>query len=350
MASWFEGVFELDFVDPEAAKEFTCSVCLSLAVQPRLNPSCGHHYCHLCTEKLISQGQPCPECRAAISNPVPDLYFERKMRQLKVNCAFCNDWAGQFGELDGHLGQCPLQPVDCDFRHAGCRAKVPHRDLDRHMQESLAAHLGLLCKHGQHKDDEIIALKAESQALKEKVETADRKIKAAEEKIQNLENQLASTCAIATPEFVMTSFREHQLKDDDWFTPPFYSHVGGYKISLRVRANGRASGVGTHVSVDLYLMWGENDDHLKWPFRGDITVQLINHREDKSHIEKVIDITDRVPDTVAGRVVSRMYSSSAQGYEKFIAHSDLPYNSAKNTEYLWNHSLTFRVTTKNTLR
>ena len=39
---------------------------------------------------------------------------------------------------------------------------------------------------------------------------------------------------------------------------------------------------GTHVSVFTCLMRGEFDSHLKWPFRGDITIQLLNQLEDRA--------------------------------------------------------------------
>ena len=45
-------------------------------------------------------------------------------------------------------------------------------------------------------------------------------------------------------------------------------------MCLNVDANRHADGKGTHVSVIVYLMRGEFDDLLKWPFRGEVTIQL----------------------------------------------------------------------------
>ena len=42
----------------------------------------------------------------------------------------------------------------------------------------------------------------------------------------------------------------------------------------------------------VHLMKGENDDILTWPFKCDITVRLLNWREDKGHVEKTFDFTD----------------------------------------------------------
>ncbi len=51
-------------------------------------------------------------------------------------------------------------------------------------------------------------------------------------------------------------------------------------MRLRVDANGDGNGKGTHVSVYICLMRGDNDDNLKWPFKGTIEVSLLNQLED----------------------------------------------------------------------
>ena len=42
------------------------------------------------------------------------------------------------------------------------------------------------------------------------------------------------------------------------------------------------------MSVFVHLMRGEYDSMLKWPFRGDITIQLVNHNNDQDHNEKTV--------------------------------------------------------------
>ena len=50
-------------------------------------------------------------------------------------------------------------------------------------------------------------------------------------------------------------------------------------MCLRIDANGWGIGRGTHVSVSVFMMKGEFDSHLQWPFKGEVTVQLVNQRE-----------------------------------------------------------------------
>ena len=65
----------------------------------------------------------------------------------------------------------------------------------------------------------------------------------------------------------MMHLEQHRRNEDDWISQLFYTHSQGYKMCLRVTANGQSSGRGTHITVAVYLMKGEFDDQLEWPFR-----------------------------------------------------------------------------------
>ena len=91
-------------------------------------------------------------------------------------------------------------------------------------------------------------------------------------------------------EFTMTDFEEYRRDNDHWHSPHFYTHPNGYKMCLRVDPNGYVygPGKGTHLSVYVFLMQGEFDDQLKWPFQGEIIIQLVNQKEDKDHVVKMV--------------------------------------------------------------
>ena len=61
----------------------------------------------------------------------------------------------------------------------------------------------------------------------------------------------------------MTNFLQNKEADIDWNSPPFYTHPHGYKMCLRVYANGCGTGEDTHLSVFVALMKGEHDEHLE---------------------------------------------------------------------------------------
>ena len=73
------------------------------------------------------------------------------------------------------------------------------------------------------------------------------------------------------------------MSGESFHSPGFYISPVGYKMCIKVDCNGYGISKGTHVSVYAYLMRGENDDHLPWPFTGTVTVELLNQLEDDSH-------------------------------------------------------------------
>ena len=130
-------------------------------------------------------------------------------------------------------------------------------------------------------------------------------------------------------EFTMTKFEEYQYDGDDWYSSHFYTHPNGYKMCLWVHANGYGHYQGTHLSVYVFLMRGEFDNQLKWPFRGKITVKLVNQEEDKDHVVKMIDFTDSRVQISHERVREGEYGSG-MGYGQFLSHTELQPKYLKN--------------------
>ena len=104
-------------------------------------------------------------------------------------------------------------------------------------------------------------------------------------------------------------------------------------MCLYVYPNGDDDGLGTHVSIYTCIMRSPFDADLKWPFRGDLTVQIVNQAKDGIYQEKIIDYTDEVPDECAGRVNDGERADS-WGYSQFVV---------MNPEYLHGDTLLIRI-------
>jgi len=89
-------------------------------------------------------------------------------------------------------------------------------------------------------------------------------------KLQNDVHILQESVQVTPCVIKMTDYCLFKSEEKPWYSPPFYTHPGGYKMCLKVHANGSSSGKGTHVSFFIYFMHGRNDDNLSWPFRGEI--------------------------------------------------------------------------------
>ena len=127
-----------------------------------------------------------------------------------------------------------------------------------------------------------------------------------------------------------------------WYSQPFHSAPGGYKLCLRVSANGSGLGKGTHVSVYVVLMKGENDHQLRWPFELDVTYGILNWKRDENHVI----ITIRFKDAEAKdkkRVTLEEVASSGRGHPKFLSHSFLFDSSNEHAQYLSEDCLCLQV-------
>ena len=125
----------------------------------------------------------------------------------------------------------------------------------------------------------------------------------------------------------------------EYFSEPFYTHKGGYKMRLWVFPNGYGNEEGKYVSVFTCLVRGENDDHLRWPLRGSITIQLLDQSDGANHMENTIRYTDHDDVTYSGRVTHSNRSEGIQ-IEKFISHDTL---FQSDCVYLKNDCLKFRI-------
>ena len=123
--------------------------------------------------------------------------------------------------------------------------------------------------------------------------------------------------------FTMTGFQQKKLSNSSWYSPWFYTHPRGYKMCLRVDANGYGVRKNSHVSVYLYMMRGEYDESLHWPFRGDITVQLLNQIGGSEHHEIAVHFIDGTDNEFCKRVLSGERSTTGRGFHDFICHSNL---------------------------
>ena len=110
---------------------------------------------------------------------------------------------------------------------------------------------------------------------------------------------------------------------------------------INVECNGFGDGEGTHVSVFGYLMRGENDDHLPWPFTGTVIIELLNQLEDDNHHTDYFEFY--LEDEASNRVVKGEESAHSLGRNCFISHSDLSYDADSYCQYLKNDCLHFRV-------
>ena len=244
-----------------------------------------------------------------------------KCQQFPVECPNrCTKKKMKRQFLQRHLDEdCPQQVIDCKFSFAGCPAKVKRQSMCEHLEQSKGEHLEAVSMYARSMKDELTALQiAFTQIAPKRV-------------------------FVPPPDMVIKNFEKLKKEKTEWYSPAFYTHVGGYKMCLQMDAVRWEDG----LSLSLYMMRGEFDSHLKWPFRGVITVQLINQVGGGKHLKfRPVEISDATGDgyyTVFQRWTEHDRSSMGWGMKKFISHADL-YKPEEGKEYLKNDTLKFRVT------
>ena len=283
----------------------------------------------------------CPHCQfAGTFVKVTTAHFT-VCEQFPLGCpAGCGSFNSR-GEMAIHLTNCAEELVPCKYSAIGCEEVMKRKDLQTHLPDKKDYHL-------EKAMDVVVQLSmglSEVSATVRMMATGTAKCDTSHLPIpfrRWLQN--TPTC-YPRPSWVikMEGFKKKKKKNEDWYSDPVYSHFGGYKMCLNAMANGYGRGNSTHVSVYMSLMRGDNDDNLKWPFKGTIKVSLLNQLEDGQHHTREPWSPDYVSEDASGRVTEGYTAGFGHGLALFISQQDLNYNTDKNCQYLKDNTLFFRV-------
>ena len=147
-----------------------------------------------------------------------------------------------------------------------------------------------------------------------------------------------------TPPCIRTldNFSVYKRSNAIWWSQPFYTSVDGYKLQLKVYANGIGSGAGTHLSLYARLMKGDNDDKLSFPLNATITVQILNILSDFNHREETIDHY-KASLEYRTRITEGDTAPGGWGNTQFISHTELLDNTNNSIKFIDNDKLYFRI-------
>ena len=133
------------------------------------------------------------------------------------------------------------------------------------------------------------------------------------------------------------------------YSAEFYTRDGGYKMCLRIYPNGQIN-YDNYISVSARLMMGDHDDHLAWPVKGILTVQLLNQLGDSNHSEPVKfhfdglkKVCQRVHASNKTSLFVKLSLATGIRYEEFVPHKRLSYDADKKCQYLKDDCVFFRV-------
>lgn len=165
-----------------------------------------------------------------------------------------------------------------------------------------------------------------------------------QEQLQDKQNGSSHSFLGPMPPFYFTldNFDHCKKNSLKWFSPSFFTHASGYRMCIGVDAGGHSVGEGTHISLLIYLLPGEHDENLSWPFRGTVKISLLNQRRDSSHFEISVEFDEDTP-LVNSAQVTESDRSTGWGNAMFMAHSKLGHDTSTDCEYLKYNRLRFVV-------
>ena len=361
-------------------QELICSICLEPAKDPQQTScTCSRLYCSKCIQSLRQTSDKCPTCRSCL-NTFPDGLSARRLRSLKVkcsnSCAGCM-WVNEWAALEDHIKTCAFELVSC----VNCLQMVLQGSLSTHMLSvcAMRRHTCPHCKQegihehitGQHLEEcKDVMIRCPRSGCEVTVKRRDMESHSAKcPKVQidcpytkvgctfvclreympihvkeTIQDHLdKAIMALQQPHRVVVrlpEFSKKQKTKEIWYSPGFDTHPNGFKVRLKVYPNGIGAGAGTHVSVFINLMSGDNDDNLVWPLRATFTIALLNQIRDKNHSSLVLTIDEK---RNWCKVSGESPAPPNRGYNKFATFSELNLDEAKQRQFLKDDTLYFSI-------
>ncbi len=270
----------------------------------------------------------CTNCENKMQRKDIEKHQNTTCTNLPFTCKYCNEYKSTFNNvmnnhwpvcgsfplscpnkcsstiqrqnIDSHIAnECPLTTINCDFHHVGCTVKLLRQDMVEHLRENLTTHVSLLATSHAKQKEKITKLEDENDFQKSKFENLEQNYKSLEtinRKLQVEMNALKEgspiqithqplpqiSIPLCPPLLTMVNI-EHK-KGDFWFSPPVYTHPQGYKICLKVEIV--PWGNQSHqMTTYIHFMKGQFDDFLTWPFKGAISIRIVDQVKGQGHRE-----------------------------------------------------------------
>ena len=199
------------------------SVSCSFCSESYLRGEMEQHRSKECTKRPYT----CTICKEHTSTYDDVLFHHLSICKCRpVDCPSKCGTKLEHQNLQAHLSSdCELAEVECEFSHAGCEVRVIRKDLLSHISSNVAQHMLLLAQENSRLNKEL-------EAVRKRIDTLE------------IEKRIMSNCISHLPPFhICYPWRNYAqwrslicviTNGSEWFSEPFYSHYGGYKLRLKI--------------------------------------------------------------------------------------------------------------------
>ena len=206
------------------------------------------------TKQCSNRPSSCKHCKRYYAT-YDDLLHHQWFQCLSIECPQCHK-SVEHHYLDDHItNDCPETTVQCDYKHFGCDVELPRKVMPMHIKENLALHM-------KYMSQTVMRLEAEVSEQKKELQ-----------------------CAPVNAILTMDDVEHYKTSGEPWISPSFY--VRGYNLYLQVYINvHKVDDEDTDTlctTVFVCLKQGKYDNNIKWPFQGEITIEMLKGKIDRGH-------------------------------------------------------------------
>ena len=300
-----------------------------------------HHTKNVCVYREFS----CKHCGFLSSYHVVTTQHVNKCVNYPMSCPNeCSKQMYPRSQLKSHLASCPEQIVDCTFKEVGCKVKLKRHSLQQHLESNSLQHQMIMCQAFTllQKDKEELERKVTD--LTEQVAKSTSEVDywvngfqlvATAMKDNNWPLYLLKMVEITAMKpvaplickipvhitqlncngcyNVVTSINykhdkrgstsHYHYEVSPYYSAPFYSHQNGYKMKLAVKfvchcldcrersfnlvrfsySRREVTYLAVSILIEFYIIEGEHDAQLKWPYEVNASVTLLNDQKNDNH-------------------------------------------------------------------
>lgn len=204
------------------------------------------------TEQCLNRPYSCEYCKNYNATYGDVMFHWSQCDHYSIKCPQCHKSVEYHYQDDHIMNDCPETIVQCDYKHFGCDVELPRKAMPTHIDENLALHMKYMSR---------TVMRLEAEVAEQKKEL-----------------QYAPVNTILT----MDDVEHYKTSGEPWISPSFY--VLGYHLYLQVYINVH----NVHdedtdtlcTTVFVCLKQGRFDSNVKWPFQGEITIEMLKEKVD----------------------------------------------------------------------
>ena len=261
-----------------------------------------------------------------------DDHLKTKCPKKAYECQHCGEKGTYASITEDHDKVCNKKIVPCPNKGSGCPLSMELGKTKQHVR-SICNYTEVVCAY-ESLGCAVRILRKDAE--KHKREAQDRHMDLTLDTVSSHEEQHKTLSEREALVFKLPEYASKKENNERFYSPPFITSSGGYKMRISVDVNGYGDAAGTHITVSTELLEGRHDDRLHWPFMGTVTFELLNQLADDTHHSRV-SVHNASHDRQVG---------NRRGFLKFLPHSSLSHDPDTNTQYLLDDTLYFRVSVK----